>query len=135
MRALQLLMILIGIHLTLFIFLAGVDPETSDIWQTIAAGNWDLIDLFNVLTDNVWTVLAGAGIIAGLVFNRTSYIYLSFTASIISWGFVYRELYQKIIDTINPFNGELNFLILAIFVAMMMSWVWVMIEFARGRDA
>lgn len=85
--------------------------------------------------DSLITLIWGAsliGVFAGVALNREIYIYSSFAAAMATWVGAFYDL-RNIAVTTNLFSGN-TFILDFLLVSMIIGYMFMLIEFVRGRD-
>lgn len=90
-----------------------------------------LLDLFQLSN------LAGVITIGGVLFGSQNVTYAGAALSIWTWGTVFLNGFTSLVNSFIPVTGDIataRFLVATMFGVILLTWMWVIIEWARGRD-
>ena len=135
MKITQMLGLMVAISFASLIVYDSVlaNSPLGIIWQIIN-GNWNSIPLIGKLTAETFAV--GTGLIfAGLFFNE-KLVYAGLALGFLSWGGAYWAFYESLREeATNGLFGGNEIVLQFIVVLLLLSWIFVVVEWARGRDS
>lgn len=132
MRAISMVLFFLILAFALhFAFGDNLTTAPITIFNDLLSGDWEGISLWQAIIAGCW-VGSGVGIIAGTILNRDIYIYSGVAIAMGTWIAPVIEVYKRAKEY-GVFGGD-TFVITFIASAFVLVWIFLLVEFVRGRD-
>lgn len=127
-----LMLAAVAFQIGMMLFLGVGFPGSTLYTLATNPAAWSSIPVIDLILTTIAGIAAAVAI--GLYIIKSDFAFYAVLAAVfITFGQVYYEAYQRLVSVLNPW-GIPNQITVLIFVPLILPWIFVVLDYIRGRD-